>query len=211
MRGGVVVSLLCALAAGGCAARQGAPPTRETAAGTVEMFKLHARQGDRAGEWDILSPGLKQRFSQRAGRQLDAADYVQARNAYRNDPQAKLAEQMLQTAIVRREEPAGPNAVWATIVTSGGPFGRSARIKMVKLDIWELRVAGEPEPYTGQVGDPTFGVEKRPDGSYDVIYRAGPGAEEQRTNVPASQVLGYRVTSKWYVDDLGELENQFVQ
>ena len=69
----VVLVALAAFAFSGCfSARQATAPSRDTPSGTVEMFKLYARKGDPAGEWDVLSPGLKQRISQQAGRKVDA-------------------------------------------------------------------------------------------------------------------------------------------
>lgn len=198
-------SVLLAFAAVGCMARQATAPTRATPSGTVEMFKLHARYGNRAGEWDILSPAFKRRLSEQAGRTVDVADYVQARDMYRSDPRVQAAEQMLQTAIVTRTQSLGPDRVRATIVTSGGPFSQSGAITMVRLQTWEVFVAGAPQPYSGFVGDPAFQAAKQSDGSF-VISAEGRVVQ----SIPADRVREYRVGSSWYVDDLGDLEKQFV-
>jgi hypothetical protein len=210
MRRSVVFSVLMALALPGCLSpRQGATPTRTTPAGTVEMFKQFARQGDRAGEWDVLSPGLKQRLAQRVGREVDLADYIQARSAYRNNSQVRLAEQALQTAIVTNTRQVDANTVMATIQTSGGPFARSANIRMIRLERWMLWVHGQDEPYQGTVGDPEFTASRQGDGSYVIAFRSADGRVSQEV-VPAQQVRNYETASKWYVDHLGELESQFL-
>ncbi len=212
MRVHVVFGLLGALALGGCfSPRQAAPPSRETPAGTVEMFKQFARRGDPAGEWDILSPDLKRRLGQQAGRTIDLADYTAARQAYRNDPRVRAAENLLQTAIVRQTQPTGPDRVMATVVTSGGPLARSANLQMVRLTKWELSVNGQAEPYWGFTSDPLFGADRQSDGSYVVWYRQDPNGARSEQRIPASDVRNYHQTSAWYVDDLGGLESQFLQ
>lgn len=192
--------------AAACAARQATAPTRATPSGTVEMFKMYARYGNRSGEWDILSPGFKERLSQQAGRQIDRADYMQARDMYRGDPRVQAAEKMLQTAIVVREEPLGPGRVRATIRTAGGPFAQSGQVTMVQLQSWKLKRAGQDEPWSGYVGDPLLAAAKQADGSY-VITSNG----KVLATVPADQVESYTTESSWYVDDLGGMERQFFQ
>jgi hypothetical protein len=211
MRSLVLGGLASALLLTGCLSpRQASPPTRETPAGTVEMFKVHARQRNYAGEWDILSTAFKERINQKADRHVDAADYSQARVAAMRDSQAQLAEQALQTAIVTRTQQIDANTVTATVQTSGGPFARSAQIRMVREQRWELFVTGQSEPYSGDVNDPSFTAERQADGSYHVVFRPERG-DPQVTPVPAAQVREYRTSSKWYVDSLGELESQFFQ
>ena len=205
----IVVALSCLILIAtlqGCAARQATEPTRATPSGTVEMFKMHARYGDRSGEWDILSPGFKRRLSAQAGRTVDVADYVHARDAYRGDPRVRAAEQLLQTAIVVNTEQLSPDRVRASIRTSGGPLAQSGQIGMVRLQVWKLFVSGEPQPYSGYVGDPTFGATRGADGSF-VITVDGQAVQ----TIPAAQVTDYKVEALWYVDDLGGLEQQFMQ
>lgn len=208
----VVLVLLAALGFSGCfSPRQAAPPSRDTPAGTVEMFKLYARRGDPAGEWDILSPGLKQRISQQAGRAVDEADYVQYRRQLRSNAQVRAAENILQTAIVTGTQQVDANTVVANVRTAGGPLARSARIRMVRITRWALYTNDSEEPYTGFSGDPMFGVEPRADGSYVVWQRMNPNAPRQDTVVPASNVRDFQQVPQWYVDDLGGLEQQFMQ
>jgi len=201
----LVAVLVVAFFGVGCAARQGTAPTRDTPAGTVEVFKLKARYGDSEGEWDILSPGFKRRISQQAGRHVDVADYTQARQMYRGNPQVQLAERMLQTAVATQVRRVGPDRARVVIRTSGGPLAKSGEIGMVRVATWRLRVAGEPEPYQGYAGDPALVATKQADGSY-VITSDG----RTVATVHASQVLAYEVESNWYVDDLGGMEQQFL-
>lgn len=197
--------------AAGCVSRPPAPPpSRDTPAGTVEMFKKYAREGNYAGEWDILSPGLKQRINQMAGRNVDVGDYMQARRQARTDPQMAQAEQALQTAFVSGQRQTGPNTMTVIVTATRGPFSKSAPVRMIKQDRWELSVVGSDEPYWGFVDDPTFGVEKQPDGSFIVWSRASAGAQRTEQRIPASDVRAYGVTSRWYLDDLGGLEQQFL-
>ncbi len=208
----VSLVLVAALGLAGCfSPRQATPPSRDTPAGTVEMFKLYARRGQPGGEWDILSPGLKQRVSQQAGRQIDKTDYIQYRKQLRNDARVRAAENILQTAIVVNTQQVDPNTVLATVRTSGGPLARTARIRMVRLTTWQLYTADSDEPYWGFANDPLIGVEPQPDGSYVVWSRRSPDAAPRRTTVPAAQVRDFKQVSAWYVDDLGGLEQQFMQ
>ena len=208
----VVAIVLAAVGLSGCfSPRQGATPSRDTPEGTVEMFKVYARRGDPAGEWDILSPGLKQRLSQQAGRTIDLADYSQARQMYRGDPRVRAAENMLQTAIVRKTTPIDANTVSVFVQTSGGPLAKSANLKMVKLSRWQLFVRGQDEPYWGFTNDRNFGAERRPDGSFVIWSRGQPGGPRTENVIPASDVANYTTDAQWYVDDLGGLESQFIQ
>ncbi len=182
------------------------PATRETPEGTVEMFKVLHRKGDRAGEWDILSPNFKRRLSQRAGRNVDVADFEAVLETMRKDPKVRLAERLLQTATVTGQQTVDENTARVTI-RAGGPLGKSATITMRRLSKWQLTVLGDPQPYWGIVGDPDIGVERGTDGSYTVWTGGGEG---WRQSFGASEVESYTVASQWYVDDLGELEQQMM-
>ena len=189
----------------GCAARQATAPTRATPSGTVEMFKMKARYGDRSGEWDILSPDFKARISQQAGRTVDVADYTHARDMYRGNPQVQMAEKMLQTAIATNVRQVGPDRARLVIQTSGGPFAKSGEIGMVRLQTWKLQPVGGGQAYSGFVGDPMLAATKQADGSFVISSNGNTIA-----TVPANQVADYRVESNWYVDDLGGMEQQFL-
>jgi hypothetical protein len=197
------------LVASGCASPPRVPPSRESPEAMVELFKVMDRKQDWGGQWDLLSPGLKQRLSRRAGRNVDPADYASARNAYRNDPMVRTAEQLLQTAQVRRVQPDGPNAAYV-VVQALRPVGKSARIRMVKMDRWELYTAGDPEPYWGITGDPLMTVERMADGGYAVLTRASAAGEWKRMDFPSDQVERFATSSVWYIDDLGGLEAEIV-
>ena len=204
------LAVVCALAAAGCAMPgPRVPATRQTPQGTLEVLKNSVRRGDRAGEWDLLSPDLKRRISSRAGRNVDLGDYVTARESYRRDPQIRQAEGFLQTARITRVQNAGPNRVRARM-NIAGPFGMNAWVTMVRLDRWVLTVKDEAEPYYGFMGDQFIGIQQREDGGYEVWTRDQSGNETSRLEFLPDQVVSYRVVSEWYFDDLGGLENQFV-
>jgi len=211
MRIPVVLVALAAFAFSGCfSARQATAPSRDTPSGTVEMFKLYARKGDPAGEWDVLSPGLKQRISQQAGRKVDEADYIQYRKSLRRDTRVRAAENILQTAVVVNTQQVDANTVFAFVRTSGGPLAKSARIRMIRLTRWALYTTDSSEPFWGHSNDPLFGIESRPDGSYVIWSRTTPGGPRNDQVIPASQVRDFKQVSQWYVDDLGGLEKQFM-
>lgn len=180
------------------------PATRETPEGTVEMFKLYNKKGDRAGEWDVLSPNFKRRISQRAGRNVDLADYETIIETYRQDPKVRLAETLLQTATVTDKQEIDENTTRVTI-RAGGPLGKSATVTMRRLMKWELKTTTDPEPYWGIVGDESIQLTRGADGSYTV----GTGGGWSQT-FAASEVESYNVSNQWYVDDLGELEGDFM-
>lgn len=201
------VLVLVLLATSGCAS--GVAPSRESPAGTIEQFKVASRLRDYHEQWDILSPNLKRRLSDRAGRNLDFGDYRTFMNAQRNDPQVKNAEAALQAAQVGRVVMHDANRATATV---SGPMGLggSYQIGMVRLDRWELEIKGDPQPYDGIVGDIDSRITRAADGSYIVtMHDPHTGSETWRQVFPAADVESYKVVSKWYVDDLGDLEAQF--
>ncbi len=200
-----VLGAVCAVVLSACASAPRVPPSRDTPEATVELFKVMDRRRDWAGEWDLLSPALKQRLSARAGRNVDPGDYASARNAYRGDPRVGAAEQLLQTAQCRHIELMGDDLAYVT-VQALRPVGRSVRVRMVRLERWELWVAGDPEPYWGIRGDPLMDVERRPDGGYAVLSRATPAEDFRRTEFSADQVRSFGTRRQWYLDDLGGIE-----
>lgn len=180
------------------------PATRETPEGTVEMFKAFNKRGDRAGEWDILSPGLKRRLSQRAGRNVDLADYETIIETYRKDTRVRLAETLLQTATVTDKQMVSEDTARVTI-QAGGPLGKSATVTMRRLMKWELQTVSDPEPYWGIVGDAAIQITRGADGSYTLSTPDG-----WTETFAASEVEAYNVSNQWYVDSLGELEGDFM-
>ncbi len=190
----------------GCISQSSGPATRSTPAGTIESFKKAAARGDRRAEWDILSPNFKKRLSRQAGRNVDLADYITARNALRSDPQVRLAESMLKTAKVQRTEMQGENSAYLTI--TAGPLGvkKTARIHMVRMQRWELHVAGDDEPYSGIVGDSSSTYRRNADGGYTVSGSGGFSETFRR-----DEIRDFKTSTKWYVDDLGGMERQFMQ
>ena len=170
---------------------------------------MAARIQNREEEWDILSPNLKRRLSQMAGRNLDFGDYVTFVNSQKSSPEYRQAMTALQAAQVGRVVMHSANRATATI---SGPMGigGSYQVGMIRLDQWELLIKDDPQPYNGIVGDTDVTVTRGSDGSYTVTMR-NPQTGEQtwaQTFLP-DEVESYAVSSKWYVDDLGGLESQF--
>ena len=103
----VVIPLIALMLAGAGRSRtprravQRAPTPQDT----LMRLKRAVARGDRAEEWRTLSPGLKQRISRRAGRNVDVADYITFRNSNRRDPQIRQAEKYLRGARVLRTYP----------------------------------------------------------------------------------------------------------
>ena len=125
---------------------------------------------------------------------------------YRGDAKVQLAEKMLQTAIATSVRQQGPDRARVIIQTSGGPLAKSGEIGMVRLQTWKLQPVGGGQAYSGFVGDPMLAATKQPDGSYVITSNGNTVA-----TVPANQVAGYTVDTNWYVDDLGGMEQQFLQ
>ncbi len=206
---GILALAVSGLLFSACATTSG-PRTRETPAGTVELFKYFASRDDRAGEWDILSPDFKRRLSEQAGRNVDLADYEFVRATSRKDARVRAAENALKTVKVRQVQAQGANRAAVTVNALGG-LSKSATIGMVRLQTWELLTIDDPDPYWGNVGDPLIGIESTGDGGYVVWTRATPNGEKTNMTFPASQVKSYQSVTKWYVDDLGGLEDQFME
>lgn len=202
-----LASLGLALSLCACASAPRVPPSRDDPEATVELFKVMDRRNDWAGEWDLLSPALKESLSRRAGRNVDPGDYASARNSYRGDPRVQAAEQLLQTAQVRAIHYQGDDLAMVT-VQALRPVGRTLRVRMIRLERWELLTTDDPQPYWGIRGDPLMSVEPLADGGYVVLSRATPAEAFRRMQFPAASVRSFGTRKAWYLDDLGGIENE---
>ncbi|MGE0192784.1 MAG: hypothetical protein AB7T63_12180 [Planctomycetota bacterium] len=180
----------------------GVAATRSTPDGTVQWFKAQASNKNYANEWDALSPGLKRRLSQSAGRNVDLGDYIFMRNKLQENPQVRFAEQFIDFASISSPRMNGPNQARVTV----GAFGNNTDLGLVRLQRWELWINGENQPYTGTLGDPAIRAEEQPDGTVVVVQQGlEPLVFEKR------QVGRYQVIDQWYIDDLGNMEQQFLR
>lgn len=205
----IIGALVLAIAVVTVGCSSGGRATRETPAGTIEQFKVAARLQNHEEEWDILSPGLKRRLSEMAGRSLDYGDYVTFIQSQKNSPEYRQAMTALQAAQVGRVVMHNANRATATI---SGPMGIGGRydVGMIRLDRWELVTTDDPQPYSGIVGDNDVQLTRGADGSYTVTMRdPRTGEQTWSQSFAPNEVQSYEVSSKWYVDDLGGLESQF--
>lgn len=202
---------LAALVMAGCASPgSSVTPTRANPTGTVETFKVALSRDDFGTMWDVLSPNFKKRLSQRAGRNIDQADFEMAWKSMRSDARVQLAENLLESARVTDVQMRGQDSANVTVVAGpGGPLGKTINGGMVRLITWELRVAGDPQPFTGIVGSETIGIERGGDGGYVVWTRASAAEQKLRDAYAPSEVESYNAAARWYVDSLGDLEAQF--
>ena len=202
-----VVTLL--LLAGPLAAAPRAPARSKgpTPAQALMKLKRAIARRDRAGEWELLSPGFKRRMNRRLGRHVDIADYTHARNAQRRNSQVRQAETAIRGAKIQRVRRTGRGRMRMS-VWMGGPlvFGQSVTVNLIFLSRWEVWAQGEKRPYWGFVGDPAMTYAKAEDGSYTMALRDPRGRVIWQQMIPAHRVRAFRTVSAWYFDHLGELE-----
>lgn len=180
----------------------GVPATRSTPDGTVQWFKGQAKARNYANEWDALSPGLKARLSRAAGRNVDLGDYIFMRNKLQENPEVRFAEQFIDFASISSPRMSGANQARVTV----GALGNNTDLGLVRLQRWELWIRGENQPYTGTLGDPAIRAEQQPDGTVVVVQQ---GLEP--LTFSKGEVMKYQVLDQWYVDDLGNMEQQFLR
>ena len=209
----VVIPLIALMLAGAGRSRtprravQRAPTPQDT----LMRLKRAVARGDRAEEWRTLSPGLKQRISRRAGRNVDVADYITFRNANRRDPQIRQAEKYLRGARVNGIRYLGGGKAWVGIRFGNFLIGKTVGVRMINHAFWSLRVRGEPQPYWGFVGDKSIEAYPAKDGSgsVTVVTRDNKGKITWQQKFEKKDVLSYGQYTKWYFDDFGQFEQQF--
>lgn len=176
---------------------------------TLQALKIAVSRADRAAEWGTLSPGLKMRISQRAGRNVDVGDYTTYRNANRGDAQIREAEKYLRGARVKGLRYYGNGHAWVGIRFGGFLIGKTVGVRMINHAFWQLRVKGESQPYWGFVGDKSIEAVPAEDGSFTLITRDKAGKITWQQVIPASDVILYGTGTRWYFDDFGQFEQQF--
>jgi hypothetical protein len=186
-------------------------PNVSTPAETLQRLKWAVARSDRAGEWATLSPGFKLRLNQQAGRNVDVGDYTTVREAQRNNPRIRKLEQYLPSARITGVWYDGRGGARVTI-RFGGPlfFGASAQVGMIHHAIWELWIHGESTPYWGFMGSKQMEVFSHPDRSVTVRSRDPQGKVTWEETFPAGRVRAYQQTTRWYFNDFGAMESEFV-
>ena len=181
----------------------GPSANRSTPEGTVAFFKKAASSKNYASEWATLSPAFKKRLSRSAGRNVDLGDYTFMRTKLQENPQVKFAESLIGFASIGSPSVQG-NRARLTV----GALGKSTDLGLVRLSKWELVIIGEEsQPYSGTIGDRAIRAEQQPDGSV-VVHQAG----LEPLRFQKNEIRSFREgVAEWYIDDLGQMESQFLR
>jgi len=190
--------VLAGCSSGGRVAYQ-AGVDRSTPERTYEFFKAAARARAFEDEWLVFSPNFKRALNQAVGRNVDFSDYTTARNLIATNSQADM--QMLLNSKLESVQMTGPDSAMITI-TAGG---QTLRPRMVRLLAWELRVKGDPQPFTDVLAS-GGAVQPGPGGSIDVVIPASPTMAPLLRGIPPQNIESLSLESRWYVDDFGGLE-----
>lgn len=194
------VALAGALAGcGGGKLGAGASVDRSTPENTYAYFKAAAQARDFEAEWSVFSPNFKRQMNEAVGRNVSFADYQMARNTIATNSQADM--QLLLTSQLQDVQLQGPDTAVLTI--SGG--GQTIRPRMVRMLMWELRVKGDPEPFTDVLRGGNV-VATGADGSVTVRIPANAQMAGLLKAIPPANIESLQLESRWYVDDFGGLE-----
>lgn len=178
----------------GCAACRAPAPGRDSPCGTVELFGLYGRQGDRSGQWDIMQPALVKLARDRGyavagpGSNYSGPDY---RSMMRR------IDRFLEAATVCRVQSTG-NRARVLVRAACSSSAVESTIEMVRREKWRLWQVGQDEPYFGFLDDREFTARRNLDGSYRV------GNDHYAATIPAEEVVAYRTSWAWYVSSLGD-------
>lgn len=173
---------------------------RATPEATYNFFKNAARNGAYADEWSVFSPNFKRQMNEAAGRDVDFALYATGRQTVATNRHPDMA--VLLASTFGGAQMQGPDVAIVTI--SGG--GRTIRPRMVRLTTWELRVKGDPQPYTDVLRNPNV-VSAAADGSIQISIPAAPHMAPLLKSIAPANISSLQVESRWYVDDFGGLED----
>jgi hypothetical protein len=174
---------------------------RDTPEKTYEYFKVMVRSNQYAAEWSVFSPNAKRQANQLAGRNVDLGDYATARQTLANNNTGEM--QALINSSLQGVTPMGPDR--ATVTISDGR--RQVSVRMARLTTWELKVAGEADPYSDFVRSAADAVAVNPDGSITVRVQPPASTGSFLRTVPRERIEGFAIKSQWYVDDLSNIAN----
>jgi hypothetical protein len=172
---------------------------RDTPQATYEFFKSAAASKAFEDEWLIFSPNFKRALNQAVGRNVDFGDYTLARNTVATNSQADM--QLLLNSTLTNVQMIGPDT--AVLTVSGG--GQAIRPRMVRLTSWELRLKGDPQPYTDLIAN-AESVRPSNGGGIEVVIPASAAMAPLLRSIRPEQIESLQVESRWYVDDFGGLE-----
>jgi hypothetical protein len=179
---------------------------------TLRELKNAFARADRRAEWRTLSPGFKQRLSRRAGRNVDVADYIAARDAYSTDPRVKELEQWMPSAKMTHYHKLGGGRAKVTL-RFGMPLfvGETADVTMINHRLWQLYVKGESQPFWGFWGDRSNQVFYDKDKQIYTVRTMNNGRVTWEQSWPAKDVASYRTFTKWFFDGFGQFEGEFMR
>jgi hypothetical protein len=172
---------------------------RDTPQATYEFFKAAAGAKAYEDEWLIFSPNFKRALNQAVGRNVDFGDYTLARNTVATNNQADM--RLLLNSTLTDVRMLGPDT--AVLTVSGG--GQSIRPRLVRLTAWELRLKGDPQPFSDLLAG-AHAVRSAPGGGIDVVIPASASMASALRSIRPEQIESLQVESRWYVDDFGGLE-----
>ncbi len=197
-----LLAMLAGVLLAGCASAQVAYAPgvdRSTPQRTYEFFKRAAQAGAFGEEWSVFSPSFKRALNQAVGRNVDFSDYGLARRTVA--PNSHPDMQLLLGSTLQEVRMTSPDSAVITI-TAGG---QSLRPRMVRLDVWELRVRGDPDPYSDVLQG--GGLVRSVAGGVEVVIPASPTMAPLLARIPPESIESLTVESRWYVDDFGGLES----
>jgi hypothetical protein len=175
--------------------------SRDTPEKTYEYFKVMVRSNQYAAEWSVFSPNAKRQANQLAGRNVDLGDYATARQTLAGNGTAEM--QALINSTLVGVSPMGPDL--ANVTISDGR--RQVSVRMARLTTWELKVAGEPDPYSDFVRSAADAVAVNPDGSITVRVQPPASTGSFLRTIPRDRIEGFAIKAQWYVDDLSNIAN----
>ncbi|MDA1194789.1 MAG: hypothetical protein O2894_06360 [Planctomycetota bacterium] len=209
------LALLCflALVAAPHVARGQEPTVRGKPEETLARFKGAFARNDHQSEWDTLSPGFKRRISAQVGRTVDVGDYTAMREQHRNDPRMRELRQWLPSAGMTRIRYRGDGYADVNIRFGAAILvGQDVSARMVNHTLWELWIHGETQPYWGFTDDQTMRVYRTREGNnYVVETRDAKGKVTWRKQWKPEQVRSYQVSTRWYFDGFGTIEQEFMK
>lgn len=177
----------------------GANVDRSTPENAYAFFKAAAQARAYEDEWALFSPNFKRAMNEVVGRNVSFADYQLARNTIATNSQADM--RLLLASSIQDVQMQGADEAVLTI--SAG--GQTIRPRMVRMLVWELRVKGDPEPFTDVLrggGSVTYGA----DGGLSVRIPANPQMAGLLKSIPPGSIDSLRLERAWFVDDFGGLE-----
>jgi hypothetical protein len=172
---------------------------RATPEKTYAYFKAAVQANAYADEWAVFSPNFKKQMSATAGRHVDVGLYETGRNLMFKNSHPDM--QLLLNSKLDGVRYEGPDVAIATIAAGG----QTVRPRMVRMVSWELRVKGDPQPFTDVLRGANA-VSTGPDGAILISIPVSATMAGALRAVPPESIDSLQIETRWYVDDFGGLE-----